>query len=218
MHSSYRFLPIVFAAAISLTSCGKKTTEEVAGPGTSPADGAGEAGGADAQSSTAVAPAPKAGPGYEQVNADLQKVMAAVFESDMETIATFTHPKIFELVGGKEQFMEQIGKVFDQTKAAGVRFGGATVGKEIDYFTGTDNEFLIVGTEMSIEAGGNATKQSGHQLGVKKKGEAGWKYVDCSALNTQMARDWFPDFPADRSIPKPAEMPTTRPPEGHPAP
>lgn len=216
MHSSYRFLPIVFAAAISLASCGKKTTEDPAAPGGAPADGEGGAG--KSTTGSTPAPAPKAGPTYEQVNADLQKVLAAVFVSDMESVATYTHPKIFELVGGREQFMEQIGKVFDQTKAAGVRFGGATVGKEIDYFTGTENEFLLVFAEVSVEVAGNITKQSGHQLGVKKKGEAGWKYLDCSALNTQMARDWFPDFPADREIPKPAEMPTTRPPEGHPAP
>ena len=142
-------------------------------------------------------------PKQEDVERELRSVIAAVFRADMDPIMKHTHERVIAMVGDEETFRTAIEGAFKQVGEAGVKFVSADIGEEIDYFAGKENEFFLVETTIVMKVGDKVLPaEPGHQLGVKKKTDKVWKYIDCSSLTTELAREWFSDFPKDKKIPK----------------
>ena len=140
------------------------------------------------------------------VQKELGDVISAVFKADMEPIEKHTHERVFAIVGDKKTFLAEIEKAFKGVQEAGVVLIRAEVGEKLDYFKGKENEFFFVSTNIVMKVGDKEPQMvPGYQLGVKKTTETVWKYIDCSSLTVEMAREWFPDFPKDKKLPVPGK-------------
>jgi len=141
-------------------------------------------------------------PKQEDVERELRSYISAVFRADMGPIMKHTHERVIAMVGDEATFRAEIEGVFEQGKNAGVKLVSADFGKELDYFAGGENEFFLIETTIVVKVGDKESANPGHQLGVKKKADKVWKYIDCSSLTTELAQEWFSDFPKDKKIPK----------------
>jgi hypothetical protein len=140
-------------------------------------------------------------PDQASVANDVKAIMSAIYKPDYDLILKHTHEKVLEITGGKDAFLKAIKQTHNFLKEGGVSFNKAEVGRKIDYFAGTDNEFFFVPTRITLNGPDGTITESSHPLGVKKKTGNVWKYFDCSALNEYLVRGWFPDFPKGKKLP-----------------
>ncbi len=143
-----------------------------------------------------------AAPDFDRIRAEIASVMGAVFRADMAPLEKHTHERVIAMVGDKETFLAEMKKLFGDFKDQGIVLASAKVGEEIEYFRGEKHEFVLVPTIMTLKvAEEELPPVPGVQLGVRKGPGEDWKYIDCSSLTTEMAREWFEDFPEDKEIP-----------------
>ena len=142
-------------------------------------------------------------PKQEDVERELRSLIAAYFRADIAPIMKYTHERMLAGFGDEEAFRAELAEVKSQAESFRVKFVSADIGEEIDYFAGKENEFFLVETTVVVVVGDKKHRMGGPWLGVKKKTVKGWKYIDCTSLTTELAREWFSDFPKDKKIPKP---------------
>ena len=183
MKSRIASLGLAVLAAGALAACSKSDK---------PGDGDG-----DGQAPKAVVE-----PDAAQVKREIGEMVKAVFNADMGPIEKHSHEKAIAVVGDRQTFIETMERYFREAKDAGVRLVSFESG-EPEFFSGEVHHFALVPTTVVMFAAGEESTNPGHQLGVKKKTDEIWKYIDCSSLTTEMAREWFPDFPPDRNLPSP---------------
>jgi len=140
-------------------------------------------------------------PERDAVAQEIAALIRAVYTPDFKLLIKHTHDKVLELAGGKKAFMATLQQTHDFLKKNNVSVKSVAVGKKLDHFESAENQFFFISTKIILQIGEKEQAAPGHQLGVKKKGTDIWKYIDCSALNDELLRTMFPDFPKDKTLP-----------------
>lgn len=136
------------------------------------------------------------------VQQDVRKMMAAVYASDVDTVLSFTHPKIIELMGGKDRARSTLRTAFSQIESRNMKLE-SLVFPEAPTFLNTDmNRFVVVPTKSVVSARGQRVESVNFQFGIQANGTKAWKYVEGSRINQQNVGSLFPDFPSDFEFPE----------------
>lgn len=141
-------------------------------------------------------------PDAKERGKEITATIKAVYVPDYDLLLKHTHEEVFKLAGGKESFLETLKKTHEFLKSKNVSIAKVEISEELDYFKTEQNEFFFVASKITLKVGEKTHVAPGHQLGVKKKGSDVWKYIDRSALNDELIRKMFPDFPEDKALPK----------------
>jgi hypothetical protein len=140
-------------------------------------------------------------PTADTVKALVRKMVNATAEGDYKTVIEMTHPKLVEMMGGKEKALSEVGKAMEMIKNAGMVF---TV-KEIDTPTlaKKKNELYSVTTYgMQIRGRGKKITLKSAIVGVSSDGGKAWKFINLDKEGEQGVRDMMPDLPKELKIPK----------------
>jgi len=140
-------------------------------------------------------------PDSKIISKEVTATINAIYKPDYELLIKHTHDEVFKLAGGKEAFLKTMKQTHTFLTDKNVSIGGVEVDEKLDYFKTAENEFIFVAAKITIKVGDKSQVAPSHQLGVKKNGTDVWKYIDCSALNDELVRKMFPDFPADKKLP-----------------
>lgn len=138
----------------------------------------------------------------QAVQADIKKLMNAVDTQDIKTIISFTHERIFQLSGGKENLKMNLKRTMDMFKKYKLKIVSIKFPSKPLFFSSKKNNFCFVPTEIVMSMGSKKRLSSSYQIGVKKIGAKNWTYVDGSNMTTKTLLMIFPDFPKDKNFQK----------------
>ena len=134
------------------------------------------------------------------VQQDVRRANDALYSGDVDTLLRYTHPRIIELMGGEQKTRETLKeslKVVREMRVEKLSFPDAP-----RFFEGQDNFFVFVPTLTIVMVKGQRIESLNFQLGIKKKGQENWAYVEGSRINDSNVRSLFPDFPPGIEFPK----------------
>lgn len=140
-------------------------------------------------------------PDQKVVAQEIAATIRAVYTPDYDLLLKHTHEEVLKLAGGEKAFKKGLKQTHEFLISKNVSIESVAVGKTLDYFETAENEFFFVATRIMIKVGEKVQAAPGHQLAVRKKDTKVWKYIDCSALNDELVRKMFPDFPKDQKLP-----------------
>lgn len=134
---------------------------------------------------------------------DIDAMMAAYEQGDVEAMLRKTHSSLFKLVGDRDAFSRTAQQALDQLKAQGVRFVSSETGVPSDTYPAGDEEVCFVPREAVLEIQGKRVKSSTFMIAIRPAGGGEWTYLDGSGLrqNPQMLRTLLPALSHDVPLP-----------------
>ncbi len=138
----------------------------------------------------------------EVVQQEVRKMATAVYQSDVDTVLSYTHPKIIDLMGGTKQARSTLETAFSQFESLNMELESITFPEAPTFLNTDSNRFVIVPTKSIISADGQRFESLNYQFGIQRHGTTSWSYVEGSRINKQSVRSLFPDFPPDYEFPE----------------
>jgi hypothetical protein len=138
----------------------------------------------------------------KSIQDDVSNLLLAVQKQDSKTILDLTHPRVFEISGGRDKLEAALVMVFKQWQDAGMAFKSVEFPAPPTFHKGTESEYVVVPTHTVVTVSGKTIDARGFQLGARKIGESKWGFVDGAKLSKEVLALLFPDFPKDIALPE----------------
>ena len=134
---------------------------------------------------------------------DIDAMMAAYEQGDVEAMLAKTHPSLFRLTGDRDAFSQAAQQALDQLKAQGVRFVSAETGVPTDTYPAGDEEVSFVPREAVLEVQGKRVKSRTFMIAIRPAGGGEWTYLDGSGMhqNPEMLHTLLPALSRDVPLP-----------------
>lgn len=134
---------------------------------------------------------------------DIDAMMAAYEQGDVEALLGKTHPSLFKLVGDRDAFSRTAQQALDQLKTQGVRFVSSQTGDPSDTYPAGDEEVCFVPRESVLEIQGKRVKSNTFMIAIRPAGGGEWTYLDGSGVrgNPQMLYTLLPALSRDVPLP-----------------
>jgi len=139
----------------------------------------------------------------ERVQRDVRSLMEATYSRDVEGVLRLTHPRVLELMGGKDAARVATVAALTSISRLQLKIGKMTFPQPPIFFKGATRRYVFVPTLSVVSAtGGQMLESLNYQLGILEPGTSQWKYVEGSRVNQSNARQIFSDFPSDIEFPR----------------
>ena len=142
----------------------------------------------------------------------------AMLNGDFQKIVDLTHPKVVELLGGREKELAEMRELISQAKAQGFSFTAVNFDKPTKLFQANGRLFTIVPEAVVLRTpDGKSMTQPSYLLAISEDDAKSWKLIDGGTVPPQKLRELMPDLPADLKLPndvKPAPPTTLTSPDG----
>jgi hypothetical protein len=139
----------------------------------------------------------------EEVRAKAQACADAMLKGDYEAFVGYTHPKVIELVGGREKMLETLRKGTAQMKAQGIAFVSFDVAAPANVIgAGKPRQLAVVPTKFEMTSGTTHIKQEGFLLAVSDDAGKSWTFIDGAGLtDKEQLKQFLGDVPAELKLP-----------------
>jgi hypothetical protein len=133
-----------------------------------------------------------------------EQVKKSVMDGDYAKMADLTHPKIIEVMGGKDKMVAATKAVMDQMKAQQIEIKSYTIDKPGAPVVDDKAAYVILPTKMEMAAPKTKVVSESYLLGTSTDGGKTWTFVDGTGLAQGPVRDAIlPNLPKDLKLPDP---------------
>ena len=131
-----------------------------------------------------------------------QDMGSAFVAGDLDRLADKTHPRVVEMIGGREKFRKAIEDGFADMKAKGQEFHSLTVGKPEKLVRSNFSLFAIIPQRLVFKTPQGKLWHEGCLIAVSSDEGRTWTFVDGAGAAKGNIEIVLPDFPKDLQIPK----------------
>lgn len=136
------------------------------------------------------------------VQGDVRKMIAAVYDAEVDVVLGYTHPRIIEMMGGESRAQTTLKIAFASIQSTGMTLESLTFPTAPALVQSDVNQFVIVPTLSIVAAKDQRVESLNYQFGVRPVGETEWKYLEGSRVNKKFLGTFFPDFPTSYELPE----------------
>jgi hypothetical protein len=137
----------------------------------------------------------------KRVKADVEEMNKAILKEDFGKIADLTHPKIVEMVGGRQKMISLMESGFKDMKANGVSFLSTKVEESSDPVMGGSDLFIVVPFILEMKAPGGKLRGKSFVIGMSSDKGQSWKYIN-GDVDIKKVKELFPNLPEKLKIPE----------------
>lgn len=153
------------------------------------------------------ADAPKADPAKvdtAKATEQAEEVKKAILGGDYAKMADLTHPKVIEVMGGKDKMVAATKAVMDQMKAQQIEIKSYTIDKPGAPVVDGQTAYVVLPTRMEMTAPKTKVLSESYLLGTSTDAGKSWTFVDGTGLAQGPVRDTIlPNLPKDLKLPEP---------------
>ncbi len=142
--------------------------------------------------------------GLENLKKAAQKVADAQKNQDHKAMLESVPPKLIEMLGGKEKFIETLENIAKEFEKQKVKINKVTTADPVSITKGSDGWYAFVPFHLELTVDGKSIKSSSYLLSFSPDDGKTWQMVDTSGVKTlKEAQKMFPNYPEKLAIPKP---------------
>src|SRR5258706_2896815 len=116
-------------------------------------------------------------PTPEAIRTQAQACADAMLKGDLETFANFTHPKLIELMGGRQKFIDAIKQGNAEMKAQKSAITGFSTRAPEGVVKGGNDLFAVVPMTLTVSKPDSKSKQEGYLVAVSSDGGTKWTFI-----------------------------------------
>lgn len=137
------------------------------------------------------------------LKADVDKLLVATQNSQIEPILKKTHPVLFEYYGGKEKFRTIMANAFRSFKELKVKFLERELKDPTETYDAGEEEVCFLPHESVLQIGENKVKSVGFMCCIRKKTDGEWFFLDGAGVrnNEKMLWKLIPKLDKDVKLP-----------------
>lgn len=113
---------------------------------------------------------------------DIDAMMSAFQQGDLDTVLGKTHPSVFKLAGDRDEFQRITRQALDDLSVRGVRFLSSETGVPGDTYPAGDEEVCFVPVASMLEVNGTRVKTTTFMVAIRPVGGGEWTYLDGSGM------------------------------------
>jgi hypothetical protein len=135
------------------------------------------------------------------------KAMSKAFiEEDYDKVIDGTHPKLTEILGGREKWRATMQSDVQKIKDMGVKFKTPSIGKPSDPVIEGKTAYLLIPASIEMTTPDETILSESYMLGMTTDAGKTWVFVDVLGLREPLIRDKiFPKLPDGLKLPEPKE-------------
>jgi hypothetical protein len=140
----------------------------------------------------------------KNLRAQATQINEAFWNKDYGKLADFTHPSIFEAIGGRERYIEGVKSVREDLEQSGVRLKQLNLGEPSKLVFSAGDVYAIVPSEARLlELDGGSFTSFGAMIAVSPDRGENWKFIDAAKINgdRQKVKMLLPNFPDRLDVP-----------------
>ncbi|WP_412973165.1 hypothetical protein [Glaciecola sp. MF2-115] len=132
----------------------------------------------------------------EQIKADIELMISAMLTGDVAIFVEKTHPALFPLLGGKENFTAFTVEALKQLDSLGVKMLSNDFQDPGPFYEAGKERISIVPRVSVMEVNGQQFRTIGFMVAIKDTRNNTWKYLDGSGLREDRDMLWqmFPEL------------------------
>ena len=135
----------------------------------------------------------------EKIKAEAQNCADAFVKGDFEKLSLYTHPKIMQMLGGREKMSEITRQVMKQMEKQGMSFISAKIGEPLDLKKIGRVYCSFVPQNLQIKTAKGMLQVEGWLLGVLET-DGKWYFIDCA--NRDAVKQLFPEIASALQFPE----------------
>jgi hypothetical protein len=144
------------------------------------------------------APAADADPAANAARA-AEDVRAATLEGDVVAIVDRMHPKLLELLGGRDAAIATMAEVFERNDIAII---DVEIGTPTGFYQAAGETVVFVPTKTIMRAGDQRILSLGYLAASRSSPDAPWVFVDGAGIDERRTLFYlFPGLPEDVEVP-----------------
>jgi hypothetical protein len=140
-------------------------------------------------------------PSPESIRAAAQSCADAMLKGDFEAFANFTHPKLIEMFGGRQKFIDTIKKGDAEMKSQKATITSFTVRAPDSTTKGGADLFAVVPTTLAMTIKDSKIKQDGYLIAVSSDNGAHWTFVTGEGIERAKLKEILPNLPDELKLP-----------------
>jgi hypothetical protein len=134
------------------------------------------------------------------VKTDVEAINDALLHGDFDKVADLTHPKVLEMMGGRDKAIDVMRAGMRKMTAEGFAFLAAKVDEPSDPVAGGVDLYVVVPYLMSMKVPGGTMHKRTFVIGQSTDGGKTWRYVN-GDLDVAVVRRVLPDLPDGLKLP-----------------
>lgn len=137
----------------------------------------------------------------ETVKGLTRKMIEATVEGNYRVVLDMTHPKVLEMMGGKEVALAEVEKIMKTIKQQGFKFQLKDIGTPT-LAKGGNNLYSVTPSSMVMTGQGKKITVKSAIIGQSTDGGANWKFINMDDKGEKGVRMILPELPKEMVIPK----------------
>ena len=139
----------------------------------------------------------------EAVRKQAQACADAMLKGEFTKFIDMTHPKLVELMGGRDKMIESLKKGTTQMKAQGTTIVAFNVSAPTEVIpNGKEGQLAIVPTHFELKAGKTKITQAGYLLGCSSDAGRTWTFIDGAGVtDASSLKPFLGEVPKDLKLP-----------------
>ena len=125
----------------------------------------------------------------------------ALLNDDYETLIRFTHPKVIELVGGRDKMISLIKKGKIEMGQQGISFDKVTIGTPTKTVVAGDEIHCLIPQTIYMKVPKGKMKSETQLLAVSRDKGTSWYFIDTVNLNKDNIKSVLPNYNFDLTLP-----------------
>ena len=138
----------------------------------------------------------------DMIRSQAEKVVTSVFEGKYDTLIKYTHPRIIEIIGGKEAMLSMIKTQMKEFEKQDVTIDKIEIGDSIVSKIYKNEYHALIPKIMTMSVQGQKIMMKSYLFGFSNKEGKNWTFLEADKLRSKTGSAVLPDFETDIEIPK----------------
>jgi hypothetical protein len=136
----------------------------------------------------------------EVVQEKVQEINQAVIDADFGKVAELTHPKVVELMGGRDKMIEAMQASFKSMQARGISIKSVKVDDASDPVSAGSEQYVVVPFQLEMQAPDAKIRQKSFVIGVSNDLGKTWVFVN-GGVEPKQLKQVLPSLPQQLKLP-----------------
>jgi hypothetical protein len=130
----------------------------------------------------------------------VEEMNNAIMKEDFGKVADLTHPRVVELMGGRDKMVSAMEAGTKEMKSQGYAFTSVKVDDPSDIVPAGPDLYVVVSFQMEMKAPGGRLKSKSFVIGVSSDAGKTWTFVN-GDVDLKSVKQVLPDLPDKLKLP-----------------
>ena len=135
-----------------------------------------------------------------------EKMAKSLIENDFNSFSNYTHPKIIEMIGGKEQLVKTLEKGMKEMRSEGIEFISITIGNPSQIYKIESELQCTVPQSIEMKVPDGRIVANSTLIAISNDNGKNWYFIDTEKKDIQTLKKIVPNLSEKLVIP-PAKKP-----------